>query len=143
MDVVYWLHFLALCSCFAQLGYAMLFVAGLLVCLLLLYAGLFAASLQLLSLSLLFEWLVLLLFCSLMFSLVAWMVGGRLDAALCSLVCWTFCLWYVVDCLGAVEGPPGFSLAWFTLHHLYRMLLLLTAGVGLLELLFTLLLLNG
>ena len=143
MDVVYWLHFLALCSCFAQLGYAMLFVAGLLVCLLLLYAGLFAASLQLLSLSLLFEWLVLLLFCSLMFSLVAWMVGGRLDAALCNLVCWTFCLWYVVDCLGAVEGPPGFSLAWFTLHHLYRMLLLLTAGVGLLELLFTLLLLNG
>ena len=143
MDVVYWLHFLALCSCFAQLSYAILFVAGLSVCLLLLYAGLFATSLQLLSLSLLLEWLVLLLFCSLMFSLVAWMVGGCLDAALCSLVCWTFCLWYVVDCLGAAEGPPGFSLAWFTLHHLYRMLLLLTDGVGLLELLFTLLLLNG
>jgi hypothetical protein len=83
MDVVYWLYFLALCSCFAQLGYAMLFVAGLLVCLLLLYAGLFATSLQLLSLSLLLEWLVLLLFCSLMFSLVE----GRLDAALCNLVC--------------------------------------------------------
>jgi hypothetical protein len=121
----------------------MLFITGLLVSLLLLYAGLFAASLQLLSLSLLLEWLVLLLFYSLMFSPVAWMVGGRLDAALCSLVCWIFCLWYVVDCLGAAEGPLGFFLACFTLHHLYRMLLLLTAGVGLLELLFTLLLLNG
>jgi len=86
---------------------------------------------------------VLLLFCSLMISSVAWMVGGRLDVALYSLVCWTLYLWYVVDCLGVVEGPPGFSSTRFTLHHLYKMLLLLTAGVGLLELLFTLLLLNG
>jgi hypothetical protein len=35
----------------------------------------------------------------------------------------------VVGYLSPAEGPPGSSSAWFSLHHLCRMLLLLTAGL--------------
>jgi hypothetical protein len=74
------------------------------------------------------SWIVSLIvaaICSLMFPLIARMVGGLSSAASRNMVCWTLSL---VCCGLSAKGPLGFSLAWFTLHFLCKMLLLLTAG---------------